>query len=259
MGKTLDGTPNKTTWISHVVEVKFQIQGKTFKENFLISEIGEEEMILGLPWLRLHNPKINWETGEIEFPPRRRIQIKQFIGILDATLAEVLIGAKTTASQELPHQKEETKKSIDELIPSYLQRYRHWFEKRKSEHFPPFRAYDHAIELKPDFVPRDCKLYPLSPAEQQEQDKFLEENLWKGYIMKSKSPIASPFFFVAKKEKGALWPTQDYRELNKGIIKNAYLLPLISELLDKLKGATVFTKLDLWNGYNNVWIKDGDQ
>ncbi|ESK82950.1 reverse transcriptase-rnase h-integrase [Moniliophthora roreri MCA 2997] len=71
--------------------------------------------------------------------------------------------------------------------------------------------------------------------------------------------MASPFFFVAKKEKGALRPTQDYRELNKGTVKNAYPLPLISELMDKLKGATVFMKLDLRNGYNNIWIKDGDQ
>ncbi|ESK81397.1 reverse transcriptase-rnase h-integrase [Moniliophthora roreri MCA 2997] len=71
--------------------------------------------------------------------------------------------------------------------------------------------------------------------------------------------MASSFFFVAKKEKGALQPMQDYRELNKGTVKNAYPLPLISELLDKLKGAMAFTKLDLRNGYNNVRIKDGDQ
>uniref|UniRef100_A0A0W0G8H9 Putative pro-pol protein n=1 Tax=Moniliophthora roreri TaxID=221103 RepID=A0A0W0G8H9_MONRR len=71
--------------------------------------------------------------------------------------------------------------------------------------------------------------------------------------------MASPFFFVAKKEKGALRPTQDYRALNEGTVKNTYLLPLISELLDKLKGATVFTKLDLQNSYNNIRIKDGDQ
>ncbi|ESK87520.1 reverse transcriptase-rnase h-integrase [Moniliophthora roreri MCA 2997] len=71
--------------------------------------------------------------------------------------------------------------------------------------------------------------------------------------------MASPFFFVAKKEKGALQPTQDYQELNKGTIKNAYPLPLISDLLDKLKGAEIFTKLDLRNSYNNVRIKDGDQ
>uniref|UniRef100_A0A0W0GEG0 Reverse transcriptase-rnase h-integrase n=1 Tax=Moniliophthora roreri TaxID=221103 RepID=A0A0W0GEG0_MONRR len=71
--------------------------------------------------------------------------------------------------------------------------------------------------------------------------------------------MASLFFFVAKKEKGALRPTQDYRELNKGTIKNTYPLPLILDLLDKLKGAEIFTKLDLRNGYNNVRIKDGDQ
>uniref|UniRef100_A0A0W0FG09 Reverse transcriptase-rnase h-integrase n=1 Tax=Moniliophthora roreri TaxID=221103 RepID=A0A0W0FG09_MONRR len=159
----------------------------------------------------------------------------------------------------MAHQHQTVKKEIEELIPNYLIGYRDRFEKGKAERFPPTQTYDHTIDLKSDFVPRNCKLYPLSPVEQEEQDKFLEENLRKGYIRKSKSPMASPFFFVAKKEKGALRPTQDYRELNKGTVKNAYPLPLISELLNKLKGATIFTKLDLRNGYNNVRIKDGDQ
>ncbi|ESK81069.1 hypothetical protein Moror_13389 [Moniliophthora roreri MCA 2997] len=173
----VDGTLNKTAWISHAIKVEFRIQEKTFKEKFLISGIREEEMILGLPWLRLHSSKINWKTGEMEFPPRRKIQIKHFTGVLDNTPMEILIGAKTMASREFAHQKEEAKKSIDKLIPLYLQGYRHQFEKGKSEHFPPSQTYDHAIELKPDFVPRNCKLYPLSPMEQQEQNKFLEENL----------------------------------------------------------------------------------
>ncbi|ESK90662.1 reverse transcriptase-rnase h-integrase [Moniliophthora roreri MCA 2997] len=108
------------------------------------------------------------------------------------------------ASQEMAHQQQVVKKDIEELIPSYLLGYRDRFEKGKAERFPPARTYDHVIDLKPDFVPRNCKLYPLSPAEQVEQDKFLEENLQKEYIRKLKSPMASPFFFVAKKEKGAL-------------------------------------------------------
>uniref|UniRef100_A0A0W0FI80 RNA-directed DNA polymerase n=1 Tax=Moniliophthora roreri TaxID=221103 RepID=A0A0W0FI80_MONRR len=255
----VDGTANKTAWITHVVELEFQIAGKEFKEHFMISGIGDEGIILGLPWLRHHNPAIDWQTGEIQFQPRRRIKIKRFTGVLDTFEPEVLIGAKTTASQEMAHQHHTVKREIEELVPEYLLGYKDRFEKGKAERFPPSRSYDHAIDLKPDFVPRNCKLYPLSPLEQQEQDKFLEENLRKGYIRKSKSPMASPFFFVAKKEKGALRPTQDYRELNKGTVKNAYPLPLISELLDKLKGATIFTKLDLRNGYNNVRIKDGDQ
>uniref|UniRef100_A0A0W0G410 Reverse transcriptase-rnase h-integrase n=1 Tax=Moniliophthora roreri TaxID=221103 RepID=A0A0W0G410_MONRR len=236
----IDGTANNTAWITHIVELEFNIAGKEFRENFMISGIGDEAMILGLPWLRYHNPAINWEMGEIQFLPRRKIQIKRFRGVLDNSEPEVLIRAKITASQEMAHQQQTVKKDIDELIPEYLREYRDHFEKGKAERFPPARTYDHAIDLKPDFVPRNCKLYLLSPTEQIEQDKFLEENLWKGYIR-------------------ALRPTQDYRELNKGTVKNAYPLPLISELLDKLKGATVFTKLDLRNGYNNVRIKDGDQ
>uniref|UniRef100_A0A0W0GCL7 Putative reverse transcriptase-rnase h-integrase n=1 Tax=Moniliophthora roreri TaxID=221103 RepID=A0A0W0GCL7_MONRR len=239
----VNGTANKTAWITHMVELEFRISRKEFRENFMISGIGDEEMILGPPWLQYHNPRIDWETGEIQFPPWRKIQIKRFKGILDNTESEILIGAKITASQEMAHQQQTVKKDIDDLIPEYLLGYQDRFEK----------------DLKPDFMPRNCKLYPLSPVEQVEQNKFLKENLWKGYICKSKSPMASPFFFVAKKEKGALRLTQDYRELNKGTVKNTYPLLLISELLDKLKGATVFTKLDLHNGYNNVRIKNRDQ
>ncbi|ESK88589.1 reverse transcriptase-rnase h-integrase [Moniliophthora roreri MCA 2997] len=242
-----------------MVEVEFKMSEKEFRENFLISGIRDEEMILGLPWLRFHNSRIDWETGEMEFSPRQKIQIKQFMGILDNTPEEVLIRAKTTTLQELAQQTEGAKKSIDKLIPSYLQGYQKWFKKGKSECFPPSRTYNHRIELKPDFIPWNCKLYSLRPAEQKEQDKFLEENMWKEYIRKSKSPIALPFFFVAKKEKEALRPTQDYWELNKRTIKNAYPLLFISELLDKLKGANIFSKLNLQNSYNNVQIKDRDQ
>jgi hypothetical protein len=64
--------------------------------------------------------------------------------------------------------------------------------------------------------------------------KFLKENLEKGYIRSSQSPMASPFFFVSKKN-GKLQPCQDYRYLNDWTIKNSY--PLIAEIMDKLKGA----------------------
>ncbi|ESK82715.1 hypothetical protein Moror_5697 [Moniliophthora roreri MCA 2997] len=149
----VDGTTNKTAWITHVVELEFQIAGKTFRENFMILGIGDEDMILGLPWLRYHNPVIGWGAGEIQFPPQRKIQIKRFTGVLDSVKPEVLIGAKITASQEMAHQQQTTKKDIEELIPSYLTGYRDRFEKGKAERFPPVWSYDHAIDLKPDFVP----------------------------------------------------------------------------------------------------------
>jgi len=65
--------------------------------------------------------------------------------------------------------------------------------------------------LKPDFVPKDCKVYLISPREQQEKlDKFINENLCKKYIRLSKSPQALPFFFIAKEDSRKLSPCQDY-------------------------------------------------
>ena len=162
----------------------------------------------------------------------------------------------TTLAMDANAQKKE--KTLEEMIPPELMDYRHIFDKTTANHFPESRPWDHAIDLKKDFVPKDCKVYPLTVPEQAELDKFLNENLEKGYIRPSKYPMASPFFFVDKKDS-KLQPTQDYCLLNKGTIKNTYPLPLVSELIDKLKGAKYFTKLDIWWGYNNVRIKDGDQ
>ncbi|ESK82067.1 reverse transcriptase-rnase h-integrase [Moniliophthora roreri MCA 2997] len=229
-------------------------------EDLMVSGLGGEQLILGMPWLRHYNLQINWRNGEIRFPSRRKLDIRRFKGILDHTPAEILIRAKTSVSQTLEHnQKTGEKKPIKELIPDFLIEYKQQFEKHVSERFPESRPYDHAIDLKPGIDILNCKVYPLSPIEQQLQNEFLTNNLRKGYIRPSKSPMASPFFFVLKKEKGAFRPCQDYQELNKATIKNTYPLPLVSDLIDKLKGARYFTKLDLRNGYNNIRIKDGDQ
>ena len=112
--------------------------------------------------------------------------------------------------------------------------------------------------MKEGFEPKSFKNYSLTPQEQIKMEKFLKENLEKGYIQPSKSPMASPFFFVDKKD-GKLRPTQDYRYLNEWTIKNAYPLPLISDVIDKLQGSRYFTKLDIRWGYNNVRIKEGDE
>uniref|UniRef100_A0A0W0G3W2 Reverse transcriptase domain-containing protein n=1 Tax=Moniliophthora roreri TaxID=221103 RepID=A0A0W0G3W2_MONRR len=186
--------------------------------------------------------------------------MKPFTGILDETKKLNTGILDKVEDEEVLAQAHEVKvKPLEELLPPYLSDYSDRFKKKKAERFPPSRPYDHTIDLKPDFKPWDCKIYSLSPKEWIEQDKFLDENLRKGYIRPSKSLMASPFFFVAKKEAGALRPCQDYRDLNNGTVKNHYPLPLVTDLVDKLKTAKVFTKLDLCNGYNNIQIKDGDQ
>jgi hypothetical protein len=90
-------------------------------------------------------------------------------------------------------------------------------------------------------------------------DEWIKEQLAKGYIRPLKSPQASPFFFVEKKDAKKLRPCQDYRYLNEFTKPNAYPLLLISDLMIMLKGSKFFTKLDIRWGYNNVRIKEGDE
>lgn len=98
----------------------------------------------------------------------------------------------------------------------------------------------------------------MSLDEQKELDDFFQENLASGRIRPSKSPMAAPVFFVKKKD-GRLRFIQDYRKLNAMTIKNRYPLPLISEVVNKLRRRVYFTKLDIRWGYNNVRIKEGDE
>ena len=132
--------------------------------------------------------------------------------------------------------------------------------KEEVECFPDSRSWDHAIEMKPRFEPQVFKSYNLTLEEHEQQELFIKENLKEGYIQPSRSPMASPFFFINKKD-GKLQLMQGYQYLNQWTIKNAYPLPLILEIIDKIKAsrAKYFTKFDVQWGFNNVCIKDGDQ
>ena len=130
------------------------------------------------------------------------------------------------------------------MVPKCYHGFRDVFAKESFDELPPRRPWDHAIELVPGAETLDSKIYPLNPGEQRALDEFLEENLKTGRIRPSKSPMASPFFFIKKKD-GTLRPVQDYQRLNDLTIKNRYPLPLIQELMDKLKRARFFTKLDV--------------
>src|SRR6266568_8736857 len=152
------------------------------------------------------------------------------------------------------HQTEE----VNVLPPEYSA-YKEVFEKKASERFPESLSWDHKIELREDFKPKKGKIYPLSPKQQKTLDEWLAEQLEKGYISRSESEQASLFFFVEKKEAGKLRPCQDYRYLNEFMKPKLYPLPLISNLMIKLKGSKYFTKLDIRWGYNNVQIKEEDR
>jgi len=120
------------------------------------------------------------------------------------------------------------------------------------------RQWDHAIELIPGLKSKSSKVYPLSLVKQKKLDSFLEKNLCTGQIRPSKSPMTASVFFIKKKD-GSLQLVQNYRALNSITVKNKYPLPLISKLVLQLCRAKYFTKLDVHWGFNNVYIKPGDE
>ena len=151
------------------------------------------------------------------------------------------------------------KQQIKASVPAEYHQFKKLFSEEDSQRFPPSRVWDHAIDLKqgtPDTI--DCKVYPMAQHEDKALEEFLDEQLAKGYIRPSKSQYASSFFFIKKKD-GKLRPVQDYRRLNQYTVRNQYPLPLISDLLTDLRGASIFSKLDVRWGYNNVRIKEGDE
>jgi len=133
------------------------------------------------------------------------------------------------------------------------------FSEEAAQRFLESRIWDHAIKLKPG-TPSTLpgKIYALSQLELQELAKFVKEHLTKGYIWPSKSPYAAPFFFIKKKD-GKLHPIQDYRRLNEWTICNHYPLPLIPQLINRVRRKKLFTKFDVCWGYNNIRIKKGDE
>jgi len=119
------------------------------------------------------------------------------------------------------------------------------------------KLWDHAIETKERFMLRKRKVYPLSREEIKEVHEFIQEQLEKEYIRSSKLSQIAFVFFVGKKDNKK-HIVQDYCYLNEWTIKNNYPLSLILDIVENIDTKKVFTKLYLWWGYNNIWIKKGN-
>jgi hypothetical protein len=102
-------------------------------------------------------------------------------------------------------------------------------------------------------------MYPLNEMELQALRDYLKEMLELGKIHLSKSPAAAAIIFIRKAHGQGLRLCVDYHGLNKVTIANRYPLLIMSELQDRVRGAKIFTKIDLKNGYNLIWIKPRDE
>ena len=122
---------------------------------------------------------------------------------------------------------------------------------------PPDRQLEFTIDLEPGAAPISKAPYRMAPKELGELKMQPQELLDLGFIRPSVSPWGAPVLFVKKKD-GTLRMCIDYRELNKLTLKNKYPLPRIDDLFDQLKGASVFSKVDLRSGYHQLKIRPAD-
>ena len=122
---------------------------------------------------------------------------------------------------------------------------------------PPLRDVDFRIELHPGTSPISMTSHRIAPVELQELKVQIQELLGKGFIRLSTSPWGAPVRFAKKKDK-TLRLCIDYRQLNRVIIKNQYPLPRIDDLFDQLRGARVYSKIDLRTSYHQLRVREAD-
>ena len=122
---------------------------------------------------------------------------------------------------------------------------------------PPEREVDLSIEVVQGTTPISRAPYRMAPTELKELKTQLQELLDKGFVRPSVSPWGALVLFVKKKD-GTLRMCIDYWQINKVTVKNKYPLPRIEDLFDQLRGASVFSKIDLRSGYYQLRVKEVD-
>jgi len=148
--------------------------------------------------------------------------------------------------------RKEPDKMNPEDLPEYIQPFTYLFNKKKFKKLPERREWDHEINLM-DEAPKElnAKAYAMTLKEKEALNQWLDEQLKARLIVESKSRYTALCFYIPKKD-GSLQLVQDYRKLNQVTIKDKMPLPLIGEVIDKLKEVRYFNKLNLIWGYNNV-------
>ena len=185
----IDNTSNKAGSITHSLELKITTKGVEKVMRFLVTDIGNEDILLGYPWLATFEPKFGWKDAVIEtqalpiiitstLPVNSRLVIAGLQ--THEEKSEIAQELETTTTirgiaTELAIQAGEGKKQVE--IPAIYNRFKQLFSEEASQRFPPTHPWDHAIELKPDTpdaIP--CKVYPMTPAEDKALEDFIRED-----------------------------------------------------------------------------------
>ncbi|KAJ3707881.1 hypothetical protein LUZ61_011586 [Rhynchospora tenuis] len=245
--------------------LNFSLQGHEFEKDVRLLAIQGYDMILGLDWLTSLGPmKIDWSKGILEFNKGNKevkltvreefAEVQLVKGIVNVE-KEVKKGNDVIIAQifRIEEGKEEPKLNSEWQV--VVDEFKDVFDEPKG--LPPQRGVDHKINLLPESKPVNQRPYRFSYFQKLELEKIIEELLKGKLIQESDSPYASPVLLVKKKDGG--WRMCiDYRQLNTQTVKNKFPIPIIEDILDELKGAEYFTKIDLRSGYHQIRMHEGD-
>ncbi|KAJ9530115.1 hypothetical protein QJQ45_023360 [Haematococcus lacustris] len=251
-----------------IPEARFRMGSYKGEQTLHCTRLHGFDIILGKPWLAHINPRIDWKHNIMTFqhagkkhtlrapPAPRDPDLDKYtistagLRVAVRTKQPMFMVSITPADQPAENHQ------VMDCTP-VLKEFTSVFPEDLPSGLPPARAVDHRIDLEPNKRPHVRSTYAMSTLELAELKQQITEMHEKGFIRPSTSPYGSGVLFVRKKD-GTFRMCIDYRPLNRITIKNRYPLPRIDNLLDMLHGASVFSKIDLRQGYHQIRIAPED-
>nr|AAQ56531.1 putative polyprotein [Oryza sativa Japonica Group] len=227
---------NQALSLQRSPSVRIEIKGVPFLANLILLESKDLDVILGMDWLARHRGVIDCANRKVTLTSNdgRVVTVHALSSeSLRSRLNQITL-------EEIPIVRE-----YPDVFPDDL------------PGMPPKRDIEFRIDLVPGTTPIHKRPYRMAANELAEVKRQVDDLLQKGYIRPSSSPWGAPVIFVEKKDHTQRMCV-DYRALNDVTIKNKYPLPRIDDLFDQLKGATIFSKIDLRSGYHQLRIKEED-
>jgi hypothetical protein len=201
--------------------------------NPIVLGIAGIDLILGMDWMRQHQVVIQCQEKAVVLtsPNGDRICVE--------VAAQAQPIATVNQLGDDANQEDQLVNEFPDVFPDKLLG------------MPPDRNIEFLIELLPGTAPIAKRPYRMGVDELEELKKQIKELQEKGFIRPSSSPWGAPVIFVDKKD-GTRRMCVDYRSLNEVTIKDKYQLLRTDNLFDQLKGACVFSKIDLHSGLSST-------
>ena len=215
--KNVDRSQNNNGLITHRTKIETTIAGKQQTLSLLITGLGNQRLILGLPWLKKEDPIICWKARTLEWKTTNRSPsdndeylketreflintIEMYEDLDDWDLLPEIEIAKAKISEQFNERygNKKEKKNVQNMIPKEYHKYLKVFNEEAAARVPKPTPFDHEIILKEDAKTFKQSPYVLNPKQMELAREFVETNLKKGYIVPSKSPMASPLFLCRK-------------------------------------------------------------